>query len=587
MGETQIKHFSAKIEEFKQQHIEPLYNGIVKEFQHEGVDQGSSGCAKVAAMFEGVSNADSEDSTHSVLFDGIIPFDELSKELSNMVIVGCTERLQKVATCTGQSKFPEAEVQLECVTMFLDAIKGQTSARTPNFLRTVDEHTRQKSALERARQNNVLNRFQFTSSEVPRCIELLNDQLVRDYNTFEASWKALEKTLKHEVVGLTALTSKPYSSLEEKDIHRVFEVSSGIIRFGSEGRSLLDNHCTSHQFRNMVGEASHNLSSFVKKLLQGYENQRRNFERLADLSNMVQKLSVNLQDPGLQDWSDAATFVEKCSKISQTCDKAIQSVQEAISTVKEFDIKKHDQAAAKKLTETLTHLRKQENQEGQEGDFEVSDPTEDSQTGKYQAVVAQISAQIYSTSKLLVKIESDHKIHRESFEQLFAAMTNCQVFEADSALREIAERERSAAEKRLLQVISSVASTFSSFVKEQNFQELDVLVSTGKDLDSIFFDLFGTCFPHNKALLHHFGEAFKILLDDKQKSFPRRRNVKDYAHGMIDIRQISTAVSDVSLPEVRQIGDSMLKHLIASDKLPQSIDLYALVFKPLTALFYF
>jgi hypothetical protein len=166
-------------------------------------------------------------------------------------------------------------------------------------------------------------------------------------------------------------------------------------------------------------------------------------------------------------------------------------------------------------------------------------------------------------------------------------MTNCQVFEADSALREIAERERTAAEKRLLQVISSVASTFSSFVKEQNFQELDILVSTGKDLDSIFFDLFGTCFPHNKALLHHFGEAFKILLDDKQKSFPRRRNVKDYAHGMIDIRQISTAVSDVSLPEVRQIGDSMLKHLIASDKLPQSIDLYALVFKPLTALFYF
>jgi hypothetical protein len=73
---------------------------------------------------------------------------------------------------------------------------------------------------------------------VPRCIELLNDQLVRDYNTFEASWKALEKTLKHEVVGLTALTSKPYSSLEEKDIHRVFEVSSGIIRFGSEDEAV-------------------------------------------------------------------------------------------------------------------------------------------------------------------------------------------------------------------------------------------------------------------------------------------------------------------------------------------------------------
>jgi hypothetical protein len=574
-GETPARSFAAKIEDFKQQRIQPLHEKIVKEFQSEGIDQGSCGYDTVAAIFQGVSAADSMDSTHGVLFDGILEFEELSKELSNLVITACTERLGKIATCTGQSNFHEAQVQLKCVEQFLDAIRVQT-VRNPKLLSTDQELKKQQSALERARQNNVLKRFRFTSSEVPRCIELLNEQLVSDYITFEASWKALEQTLQHEVGELTALTSKQYSNLEEKDIQRVFEVSSGIIRFGSEGDSLLDKHCTSHQFRSMVGEAPHNLSAFVKKLMAGYESQLKNFVQLADLCKTVQKLSVVLQDPGLQCWSDAKLFIEKCSKISQRSEKAMQSVQEAISTVKQFDIKRYDQTAAKKLTETLCHLRKQENQVN---DFDESDPSsEDSETGKYQAVLAQLSAQIQGTGKLQVKIESDYKIDRESFQQLCAAMTNCQEFESDSALREIASQERSKAEKNVLQVVNSVVSTFRKLVQDQSFQDIDILVSTGLQIDSIFYDSFKSCFPTNKALVQHFGEAFKCLLDEKHKSFPRRRDVKEYAQGMIDIRQISTAVSNVSLPEVRSTGDNMLKDII--NKLPGNVQLFELVCNP-------
>jgi hypothetical protein len=388
--------------------------------------------------------------------------------------------------------------------------------------------------------------------------------------------EALERTLNSEVLELTSLTSKP--NLDKNDIARVFEVSSGIIRFGSEGKHILEQF-TSHGFRSMVGAAPHSLSSFVKKLLHNYELQLKNFLQLADLSSTVQQLSVFLQDSGLHCWSDAKAFAEKSSKILQRCEKAIHSVQEAISTVKEFDIKKCDQnIAAKKLSETLSHLRKQEKHAGYE--VELDDSAEDSNTGKYQAVVAQLSTQIQCTSKLQVKIESDYKIQRESFEQLFAAMTNCQVFETDEVLQEIAARERTAAEKRLLQVISSVASSFSSFVKDHNFQELDVLVSTGKELDSIFFESFGRCFPLNKALLQHFSDAFKYLLDDIQKSFSRRRDVREYAQGMIDIRLFSTAVSNVSLPEVRSAGDSMLKDLITT-KLPVNMKLFELVSDPL------
>jgi hypothetical protein len=582
MGETQAKHFAAKIEDFKQHHIEPLYSRIVKEFQSEGIDQGSSGYSKVAAMFQGVSTADSMDSTHSVLFDGLLQFDELSKELSNLVITACIDRLSRVATCTGQSNFNEAHDHLECVSQFLDAIKDQTSVRNPKLLTTVQEYKKQQNALERARQNNVLKRFRFTSSEVPRCIELLNEQLLHDFLAFEESWKALEQTLQHEVGQLTALISKPFSNLEEKDIQRVFEVSSGIIRFGNEGKTLLDKHCTSHLFRSMVGEAPHHLSSFVKKLLGGYESRLKNFVQLADLSYTVQKLSVLLQDSGLQCWNDAKPFVEKCSKISQRSEKAIQSVQEAILTVDEFDITKYEEASVKKLTETLSHLRLQKKQVGHDCDFEDSDPSA-GDSGKYQAVLAQLSTQIHTTGKLQVAIETDFKIHRESFEQLCAAMTNCQVFESDSALRDIAAQERTAAEKRLFQVIDSVASAFRSLVHEQNFQELDVLVSTGKELDSIFYDSFKNCFPLNKPLLQHFGDSFKSLLDEKQKSFSSRHDVKNYAHGMIDVRQISTSVSDVSLPEVRSAGDNILKSLIAN--LPPSIGLFDLVIDPLISFF--
>ncbi len=572
MGETQTKPFATKVEDFKKQHIESLYSRIVKEFQSDGIDQGSSGYAKVAAIFQGVSTADSMDSTHSVLFEGMLPFDELSKALSNLVITACTDRLTRVATCTGQSNFNEAQDHLQCVSQFLVAITDQTN---PKFNTIVQEYDKKKNALGRARQNNVFKSFRFTSSEVPRCIELLNEQLLDDFLVFEESWKALEQTLQHDVGHLTAIISKPHSNLEDKDIQRVFEVSSGIIRFGNDGKALLDKHC-SHPFRSMVGEAPHNLSSFVKKLLGGYEFRLKNFVQLADLCHTVQRLSVFLQDSGLQSWSDAKFFVEKCSKILQRCEKAIQSVDQAILTVDEFDITKYEETSVKKLTETLSRLRKQEKQAGHDGDFEDSDPSaEDSETGKYQAVLAQLSSQIRTTSKLQVAIEKDYKIHRESFERLCSAMTNCQVFESDTALREIAAEERTAAEKRIFQVIDSIASAFRSFVHEQNFQELDTLVSTGKELDSIFYNSFKNCFPLSKALLQHFGESFKSLLEEKQKSFSSRHDIKDYAHGMIEVRQISTSVSDVSLPEVRGAGDNILKGLIAN--LSPKIGLFELV----------
>jgi hypothetical protein len=48
---------------------------------------------------------------------------------------------------------------------------------------------------------------------------------------------------------------------------------------------------------------------------------------------------------------------------------------------------------------------------------------------------------------------------------------------------------------------------------------------------------------------------------------------------MIEIRQISTAVSNVSLPDVRSEGDSMLKDIII--KLPGNIQLFELVCDPL------
>jgi hypothetical protein len=572
MGETQTKHFATKFEDFKKQHIESLHSRIVKEFQSDGIDQGSSGCAKVAAIFQGVSTADSMDSNHAVLFEGMLPFDELSKELSNLVITACTHRLLLVATCTGQSEFDEAQDHLECVSQFLAAITDQTNPK----LKTIgQDYEKKKNALGRARQNPVLKRFRFTSSEVPRCIELLNEQLLADFLVFEESWKALEQMLEHDVDELTKIISKPLSNLEEKDIQRVFEVSSGIIRFGNDGKALLDKHC-SRQFRSSVGEAPRNLSSFVKKLLGGYESRLKNFVQLADLSHTVQRLSVFLQDSGLQSWSDARTFVEKCSKLFQRSEKAIQSVQEAILTVDEFDITKYEETSVKKLTETLSRLRKQEKQAVHDGDFEDSDPSaEDSETGKYQAVLAQLSSQIRTTSKLQVAIEKDYKIHRESLERLCSAMTNCQVFESDIALREIAAEERTAAEKRIFQVIDSIASAFRSFVHEQNFQELDALVSTGKELDSIFYNSFKNCFPVSKALLQHFGDSLKSLLDEKQKSFSSRHDIKDYANGMIEVRQISTSVSDVSLPEVRGAGDNILKGLIAN--LPPKIALFELV----------
>lgn len=577
MGESQ-SNFASQIEDFKEQHIKPLHSKIVNEFS-EGIDQGSSNGQKVAAMLKGVLQADLAEST-DVLFDGILQFEDVSKDLTKLLVTYCRERLEKVATCIGQLNFSEAQEQLVCVKEFLEAApQDQLAGKDPKYTATREEHRKQQSALDRARQNNVLNRFRFTSSEVPKCIELLDEQRLKDYTTFEASLDALEKTLTHENSELTALTSKPLEKLQMKDVQRIFEVSSGIIGFGSAGKDIIGSFA-SHCFRSMVGEAPHSLSSFIKKLLGGYEVQLKNFVKLADLSNDVQKLTVFLTDSGLHCWSDAKAFVEKSSKILQRCEKAIHSVKEASSTVKEFDIKKCDQTfAAKKLTETLSHLRKQERQSGH--DCDLDDSAEDSETGMYQAVVAELSTQIHATSKLQVKIESDYKIHRDSFEQLFAAMKNCQVFEADEAIREIALRERTAAEKRLLQVINSVASSFSSLVREQNFQEVDVLVSTGKELDSIFFDSFGSCFPLNKALLQHFGDAFKSLLDEKQKSFSRRRDVKEYAHGMIDIRQISTAVSNVSLPEVRSVGDIMLKDLITT-KLPANIGLFELVSDPLT-----
>jgi hypothetical protein len=104
-------------------------------------------------------------------------------------------------------------------------------------------------------------------------------------------------------------------------------------------------------------------------------------------------------------------------------------------------------------------------------------------------------------------------------------------------------------------------------------------VSTGLEIDSIFYDSFKNCFPSNKALVQHFGETFKSLLDEKHKAVLRRRDVKEYAQGMIDIRQISTAVSNVSLPDVRSEGDSMLKDIIT--KLPGDIQLFDLVCGPL------
>jgi hypothetical protein len=566
--ETQAKCFAAKIEKFKQDHIEQLYAKIVAEFQ-DGIQEGLSGYPKVAAIFKGVSDADSMDSTHSVLFAGILQFDDLSKDLSESVISSCKEKNCIAATYTGQSNFPQAQEVLECVGQFLDAIRGESTARNPKLLATIEEYNKQKSSLERARQNNVLKRFRFTSHEVPKCIELLNQQRLSDYGTFEASWKALEATLLHENAELAALTSKTYPELEDKDIQRVFEISSGIIRFGNEGESLLENHCSSHLFRSKVGEAPHSLAAFVKKVLCGYESQLKNFVHLADLIVMVEKLKVKLQDSGLQSWKDATIFAEKCSKIVQRCEKAINSVQEAISTVKEFDIKKNDQVQVKKLVDTLSHLRKQEKQSGQDTcDYDADVNSEDADTGKYKAVLLNLKSQICSTEKLRAKVESDHKIQRDSFEHMFSAMTNCRLFESDV-------KARDEAEKFLLKEINGVLGTFSRLLDEQNFQELDILVTTGKELDSIFFDSFISCFPKNQSLLRHFADAFASLLSSIKQSLTQRRDVKEFAQSMIGIRQLSTSVSNVALPEVRQLGDSMLKDIIS--KLPATIDLFDLV----------